>query len=113
MPYEEVDACLAKAIRVLREGHLWARAEVLEQLASQAVALATAGRRGPGELTRTESRAVSFLKLRLSNKEIASKMGIAERTVKFHLANVFRKLGVHDRYSLVDALKGRSLAAST
>ncbi len=32
-----------------------------------------------------------------SNKIIARQLGISERTVKFHLTNLFTKLGVHDR----------------
>lgn len=44
----------------------------------------------------------------LSNKEIASRLEIGERTVKAHLAAVFDKLGVRDRLQLaikVGALK--------
>ncbi|WP_420363867.1 response regulator transcription factor [Curtobacterium aetherium] len=33
----------------------------------------------------------------LSNRQIASELGIAERTVKVHVGSVFRRLGVSDR----------------
>ncbi len=36
-----------------------------------------------------------------SNKGIAQQFGIAERTVKSHLTNIFEKLGVKDRVALV------------
>ena len=35
----------------------------------------------------------------LANKQIARELGIAERTVKVHLGNVFRRIGVNDRTS--------------
>jgi DNA-binding NarL/FixJ family response regulator len=35
----------------------------------------------------------------LANKQIARSLGIAERTVKVHLGNVFRRIGVNDRTS--------------
>ncbi|HEY8300275.1 MAG TPA: LuxR C-terminal-related transcriptional regulator [Jatrophihabitans sp.] len=35
----------------------------------------------------------------LANKQIARPLGIAERTVKVHLGNVFRRIGVADRHS--------------
>ena len=33
----------------------------------------------------------------LANKQIARRLGISERTVKAHLTNVFRRIGVRDR----------------
>ena len=33
----------------------------------------------------------------LANKQIARRLGIAERTVKAHLTSVFQRLGVTDR----------------
>jgi DNA-binding NarL/FixJ family response regulator len=35
----------------------------------------------------------------LANKQIARRLGITERTVKVHLGNVFRRIGVSDRTS--------------
>jgi DNA-binding NarL/FixJ family response regulator len=35
----------------------------------------------------------------LANKQIARKLGISESTVKVHLSNVFRRIGVTDRTS--------------
>jgi len=35
----------------------------------------------------------------LANKQIARALGITERTVKAHLGNVFRTIGVADRTS--------------
>jgi DNA-binding NarL/FixJ family response regulator len=35
----------------------------------------------------------------LANKQIGRALGISERTVKVHLGNVFRQIGVSDRTS--------------
>ena len=42
-----------------------------------------------------------------SNREVASQLDISEPTVKTHLTNIFKKLGVKDRVSLVLFLKPR------
>src|SRR2546427_4218605 len=67
---------------------------------------------GIRDLTVMEFRRVLFrssqvlqLALRhLSNKEIAGILGISERTVKFHVSNIFGKLQVDDRQSLPAAI---------
>jgi DNA-binding CsgD family transcriptional regulator len=41
-----------------------------------------------------------------SNKEIARKLGIAESTVKLHLTEVFRELGVHSRTQAIIKASG-------
>ena len=59
--------------------------------------------------TPRERTMLDLLQQRLPNKEIASKLAISERTVRFYLRNVFAKLGVHDRYSAADSAKSGSL----
>jgi len=53
---------------------------------------------------------LNLLQRRMSNKEIAGALRISERTVKFHLANIFSKLGVNDRHSAVNLLNSTGLA---
>jgi DNA-binding NarL/FixJ family response regulator len=110
VPYGEVEGRLGAAIRAIRDGRLWVRAEILEEFAEQASKLSKTQRRGGRLFTTAEERALGFLRLRLSNKEIASKMEIGERTVKFHLQNIFTELGVHDRYSVIEMLKAGKLS---
>ncbi len=38
----------------------------------------------------------------LSNKEISQKLYISEVTVKTHIRNVFKKVGVNSRYQLLN-----------
>ena len=37
---------------------------------------------------------------------VASRLGISANTVRNHLKNIFRRLGVHSQQELLDALKG-------
>jgi DNA-binding NarL/FixJ family response regulator len=50
-----------------------------------------------GTLTSREAEVLLLLADGLSNRRIARTLGIAEKTVKNHLAAVFAKLDVHDR----------------
>ena len=54
--------------------------------------------RDPGAgLTDRESQVLDLVSDGLSNKQIALRLGITERTVKAHLGSVFQRIGVADR----------------
>ena len=48
-------------------------------------------------LTRRELEVLSALAAGNTNKEIAAELGLSPNTVKFHVKNLFQKLGVHNR----------------
>lgn len=48
-------------------------------------------------LTRREREILQLLATGLSNQEMAEKLVIAEGTLKRHVANLYQKLGVHNR----------------
>jgi DNA-binding NarL/FixJ family response regulator len=50
------------------------------------------------KLTRREVEILRLVAAGRSNREVATLLFVTEETVKFHLANVYRKLGVHSRY---------------
>jgi DNA-binding NarL/FixJ family response regulator len=50
-------------------------------------------------LSERETEVLRLASKGLANKQIARTLGIAERTVKVHLGNVFRRIGVTDRTS--------------
>lgn len=52
-------------------------------------------------LTSRETEVLGFLARGLTNKEIASRMVITERTAKFHVSSILRKLGATNRTEAV------------
>lgn len=65
-----------------------------------------------GPLSRKEWRALLLLAEGCSNKEIAREMMVSLPTVKFHLKNLYAKLGVSDRRSAVDTARRKALIDS-
>lgn len=57
--------------------------------------------RGEERLTHREIEVLQMICRGLSNNEIAEKMFLSEKTVKNHLTNIFRKIGVSDRTQAV------------
>ena len=53
------------------------------------------------QLTRRELEVLSALAAGQTNKEIAMTLGLSPNTVKFHIKNLFQKLGVHNRSQAV------------
>jgi LuxR family maltose regulon positive regulatory protein len=54
-----------------------------------------------GDLTDREAEVLSYLADGWSNEEIADRLAIAPRTVRFHLDRIYRKLGVGRRTEAV------------
>jgi DNA-binding NarL/FixJ family response regulator len=65
--------------------------------AAQAVLEARAEGRPTADLTARERDVLELLAQGLANKQIARRLGIAEKTVKAHLTSVFQRIGVTDR----------------
>ncbi|WP_183098941.1 response regulator [Nocardioides pelophilus] len=88
----EPDAVLA-AIRSAAAGHAPLDPRVARTL------LPARDRDDGHGLSAREQEVLLLVAQGLANKQIASRLGIAERTVKVHLGNVFRRIGVADRTS--------------
>ena len=48
-------------------------------------------------LTKRETQILCMISAGYLNKEIGSELNISERTVKNHVSNLFKKIGVSDR----------------
>ena len=55
----------------------------------------------PAGLSHREQEVLTLLLDNLANKELADRLHIAERTVKFHVSNLLAKFGVRRRADLI------------
>jgi ATP/maltotriose-dependent transcriptional regulator MalT len=63
--------------------------------------------RSPLDLTERERDVVALVAKGLTNKEVAAELYVGDKTVEYHLRNVFAKLGVTSRRQLREHLSGR------
>ncbi len=89
---------LARAVHVVSRGKMWGPREAIALMAHRIL--------GRGEPAKTDIESADLLLLRhlhegLSNKEIASRLNIAEVTVKVRLGRLYRKFGVNTRLQLL------------
>lgn len=76
--------------------------------------IATRRRRtGPGGLTRREIEVLRLVALGWTNRTVARKLWVTDETVKFHLSNIYRKLGVANRTEASRWAAERGLAERT
>ena len=94
---------LAAALRQAVEGTAWFR--VGNEASPEDHVRDVAG------LTERELAILRSLARGASNKQISSELFVAEQTVKFHLTNVYRKLGVSNRSGAVRYAAEHGLAA--
>jgi len=84
---------LASALRLVAQGTVYS--SVGSPAAARAPEAESAG------LTPSEQRVLEALARGLSNKEIAQELWLTPQTVKFHLTNIYRRLGVANRTEAV------------
>jgi DNA-binding NarL/FixJ family response regulator len=94
---------LPKAALALLRGRLWVPSEVLLAFIKQMKALLDRQLLAGQSLTAREGQVLQLLFRHLTNKEIAHQLNIKERTAKFHVSNLLRKLGLENRRNLLVA----------
>ncbi len=100
-------ANIAKAIRAVQSGEIWAERRVLEKAIANPMLLPeTLQTHIPGltPLTNREMEMLTMVLQGATNKEIADRSKISERTVKTHLYRVYRKLKVKSRTKAIALL---------
>jgi len=110
--YGELGGTLCRAVEAVWEGGLWVTRKVFG-LFVESVSRRSQKSGGSRDIfTPQEKMVLESLGRDLCNKEISRALDVSEDTVKFHLRNIFTKLGVHDRHAAVESAK-RSLARET
>jgi DNA-binding NarL/FixJ family response regulator len=103
LTYVEARDQLQRALPLVAAGGFWVPRSVLSSFVDSI--LTSQGRRlktdSVTNLSRREQEVLESLLENLANKEIASKLNIAERTVKFHVSNLLSKFGVRRRADLI------------
>ena len=93
---------LLEAIRTVQSGNIWLEVETLNQILPKL--LSTSKKRkyniSNHNLTRREEEIAKLIMKGYSNKNIAQKLYITEKTVKTHLTKIFKKLGINNRLEL-------------
>jgi DNA-binding NarL/FixJ family response regulator len=101
---------LAMFLEAVLQGKLCANPRLLAEYAQRMNDL-LCGQKISNLLTIQEDRVLALIKTGLSNKEISDALGFCERTAKFHVSNILRKLDVRNRRELL-ALQGALPIAS-
>ena len=103
LTYVEAREQLTRALPLVAAGGFWVPRSVLSGFVDSI--LTGQGRRlktdAVTNLSRREQEVLDALLENLANKEIASRLNIAERTVKFHVSNLLSKFGVRRRADLI------------
>lgn len=85
---------LAQAVRTVARGEILIQPQLASKLLSR---FGTRGNTPYESLTAREMEVLRLLARGMRNKEIAARLFVSERTVNFHLANIYQKLNVSGR----------------
>ncbi len=101
--YSEMPSQLPRALAVAAAGGFWVPRALLSAFLDtmRSGPLPHRPTAGAAHLTEREREVLESLLQNLSNKEIAKKLTISERTAKFHVANLLAKYGVKRRADLI------------
>ncbi len=95
----EADQDLVAAVRAVQRGEPFLTNAAERSLVRDWMADGATGPREP--LSPREREVVTLIADAHTNREIAERLAVAEKTVESHRANVLRKLGMRDRVELV------------
>ncbi len=96
---------LQKAIHAVSKGKIW-----LERDLFRKVTLTSAKNPGRGRLRDRDEKILYLVAAGKTNKEIGAVLGFTERTIKAHVSDLFRTVGVPNRAGLAAYAIARGLA---
>jgi DNA-binding NarL/FixJ family response regulator len=94
---------LCKCVSRVHAGQIWANSSELEQLMEafrRSSPLTLTNAQGAKLLSKQESKIVRLVSEGLTNREIATELGLSGHTVKNYLFKIFDKLGISNRVEL-------------
>ncbi|WP_151633156.1 LuxR C-terminal-related transcriptional regulator [Noviherbaspirillum aerium] len=110
---------IGRAAFALVQGEYWIRRSLMSRLVEQHLTTRQERQPSPADLcilmqglTERESQIARLVGQGNNNKQIARMLEITERTVKSHLTEIFRKVGVSDRLSLALRISGAASHAT-
>jgi len=89
-----------EALEVVISGSIWAPRKLLSKLIDKLLSGGDTSNGTRPHLTAREDQVLKLLLMARSNREIASELGIEERTVKAHVGKLMRKIGAENRIEL-------------
>lgn len=103
LTYTEAREKLVEALHVVAPGGFWVPRDLLSRFIDSHLGMMRGrqAKRGPGNLTQRERQVLDALLENLANKEIAGRLNISERTVKFHVSSLLEKFSVRRRTDLI------------
>ncbi len=103
LAYEEAYPLLPQALSVVAAGGFWVPRDLLSRFIDSNLGLRRERqiRTSPSHLSQREREVLNALLENLANKEIAGKLNISERTVKFHVSKLLEKFSVRRRTDLI------------
>lgn len=104
---DEASTVLLDCVRAVALGGRWVSVELLER------ALNIVPNGGSNGLTPREAEIAERVAAGLQNKEIAEKLGIADGTVRIHVHNIFKKLGIQNRVELANRINDQKPVPSS
>lgn len=106
-PLLAVPGLLQEVATAVAHGGLWIGPELMGRVVGALGKVLSAAAEPEDNLSAREAEVARAVAEGLSNKEVALRLDITERTVKAHLGSIFEKLGVRDRLQLVLRLSAR------
>jgi DNA-binding NarL/FixJ family response regulator len=98
---EMAPAKLVQCVRTVYGGDVWVEKQSITQAVDLMLRREAGGRELVAHLTRREIEIVQLAAAGLRTKEIALRLTLTEGTVKVHLHNIYKKLGVDGRMELL------------
>jgi len=92
---------VVSAVHTVAQGETWLSPQIASKVVRHSTGREPSSRLGPDQPTEREMEVLELMAQGLSNDEIAESLCVTERTVRFHVSNLFAKLRTSSRVETV------------